>query len=132
MTPLRPAGLVVHPLLVLALLAVPQAGALYVFDTIHGTATANRFYVESRPGWTVEGGLEKYNVACASCYVKINLTGGSLTVLTSTGDLLTLTSGAWEIRDFRGDFSWTQVRLGEHRLRIEGEGRLHPLASYAW
>lgn len=87
-------------LLVAALLAPQAVGLPGVRGEIVGQTTAATLQVFGN-GSAIEGGIYRWNLACADCLVRIGILDAGVMVF-QDGVLQELPPGAYEIREFRG------------------------------
>lgn len=115
------------PLLVLALLVLPQAGlgqaaALpTVKGSIEGYGTASSFFIRAG-GYALEGGVNDWTLVCGGCFVRISVTESSF-VLVQEGALVALPPGVYELREFRGYLSHSPSG-GAYFVTLAGAGHL--------
>lgn len=100
--------------------AVPQA--------VHGSAHATKFFVHSMgPSHDVEDGLYDYHALCTDCFVNVTINGTGI-VFVEQGQVMDLTPGVWQIREFAGSVSYQRHGLGNFTVSFEGTGRVMRVA----
>lgn len=108
-------------------LAVPATvGAPLVPDVLTGFGTATTFQVYV-VGAAVEGGAFDWSDVCAYCLVRIAIAEGQFTVADSEGIARALDPGAYELREYRGFFLFSQRAPHDFAVQLHGLGKIEKL-----
>lgn len=117
--------------LVAMLLAVPSSsGSAAVLGAVHGSGTVDAFYIHS-PGGSqrLQGLVADWTYVCPTeCFVRFNATSSDF-ALAQNGDVTVLPAGEYEIREFRGVFSFKTNGPYDYEVKVSGYGSVRNITS---